>query len=345
MRRSFVALLLPALGLLGGITSAADICTVFVAARAGDTCASLADAASITVSQFLRANPAVTSCTILSSGTRYCVDPNYNAVPASPAAPVASSPPPSSPSSGSGGLQVTTDGQCGNGYTCLGSAFGDCCSAHGWCGSTTDHCGATCQSSFGKCNGGGGGSNPSQPVSAVVPTGGGNAAATTTVYVTTTRLVSVTAGVATATQIVRQTVPVTVTVGGGGGNNGVATTTSTVLVTSTHSSLVFISSTVTTIKTVTITDAKQCRTAQATPLPRARAAVRDVGLEEREEVLQPGAVNDCRTFYKVTGEDSCEKIVERHNGAFELSQLYSWNRHLSDDCQGLWLDHWVCVGV
>jgi hypothetical protein len=32
-------------------------------------------------------------------------------------------------------LAVSHDGACGNGVTCLGSAFGGCCSASGQCGS------------------------------------------------------------------------------------------------------------------------------------------------------------------------------------------------------------------
>jgi len=52
---------------------------------------------------------------------------------------------------------VSPDSSCGGsaGYTCLGSSFGNCCSAYGWCGSTDAYCGTGCQSAFGTC-----GSNP-----------------------------------------------------------------------------------------------------------------------------------------------------------------------------------------
>jgi hypothetical protein len=33
---------------------------------------------------------------------------------------------------GSDALQISPDGQCGGNFTCLGSAYGDCCSPHGW---------------------------------------------------------------------------------------------------------------------------------------------------------------------------------------------------------------------
>ena len=269
--------------------AAADVCTIVVTARAGDTCASLSDAAGITVSQFLRANPGVTTCSALSTGTRYCVDPNFSTVPTS------SSPsrPPTSPG---GGLEVSKNGQCGPGLTCAGSSFGDCCSEHGWCGSSPDHCGSKCQQAFGKC----GSPGNSQPASNVVtptnPPNGGGGEGATTIYVTKT-ITAPALATATATQIVRQTVTEV--------GNGIAT--STVVVTSTQHSLVFISSTVTTIRTITITDAKQCRTVNVTPLPRAVARATAVpGVPKALSVegqgeergagptpLQPEVVNDC----------------------------------------------------
>ncbi|ETS83464.1 hypothetical protein PFICI_05340 [Pestalotiopsis fici W106-1] len=48
-----------------------------------------------------------------------------------------------------GGLVVSEEGDCGNGVTCLGSEFGNCCSQYGFCGNTTDYCGKGCQPAFG----------------------------------------------------------------------------------------------------------------------------------------------------------------------------------------------------
>jgi len=247
MRLSLALATLLALG-----ASAADPCTLVVTARVGDTCASLSEVSGITVSQFLRANPGVTTCSSLVSGTKYCVDPNYvvstSRAPAATNTPVATN----KPGGGASPLDVTQNGQCGSGLTCLGSAYGDCCSEHGWCGSSADHCGPQCQAAFGKCASGGGSSAPAGGTTTTALPTGGNAAVTVTAYVTTT----ITApGFATTTQIVRQTVSVTVPVTVKE-NNGIATATSTLLVT--QSSLIFISSTVTTIRTITITDAKQC---------------------------------------------------------------------------------------
>ena len=49
---------------------------------------------------------------------------------------------------------ISTTGSCGatgNNYTCLGSTFGDCCSALGYCGGNSSYCGDGCQSAFGSC--------------------------------------------------------------------------------------------------------------------------------------------------------------------------------------------------
>jgi hypothetical protein len=57
-------------------------------------------------------------------------------------------------SSSDGSEQVSTDGSCGkpSDTTCLGSTFGDCCSAKGYCGGNSSSCDAGCQSAFGKCS-------------------------------------------------------------------------------------------------------------------------------------------------------------------------------------------------
>ncbi|CAK7218751.1 hypothetical protein SBRCBS47491_003616 [Sporothrix bragantina] len=57
-----------------------------------------------------------------------------------------------STSSTSSGLQKTVDGNCGKGITCLGSRFGNCCSANGFCGRTPEYCGQSCQAQFGACS-------------------------------------------------------------------------------------------------------------------------------------------------------------------------------------------------
>ncbi|KAM7189826.1 hypothetical protein V8F33_009852, partial [Rhypophila sp. PSN 637] len=138
--------LLAVIAIFGASSHGAATCGRTVTAAAGDTCLSLATAAGITVAQFIRGNPGIAACDHLGPGTRYCVDPSYIPTTSSPLSTSSSQPTASSPA-----LQVSKDGACGNGFTCQGSAFGDCCSEHGWCGRTADHCGATCQAQFGLC--------------------------------------------------------------------------------------------------------------------------------------------------------------------------------------------------
>ncbi|KAK0719386.1 hypothetical protein B0H67DRAFT_551763 [Lasiosphaeris hirsuta] len=284
-------------------SAAAASCNLLTTARPGDTCASLADAAGITVSQFLRANPNITTCANLPTGSKFCIDPTFVAIPSTAKSVAATTTTGAGgPAQPTGALEITKDGHCGEGFTCQGSAFGSCCSPHGWCGQTTDHCGLGCQAGFGLCGDGAISPTSAGPSSGTGSTttggggGGGGVTVTATVYVTqtvkTTQIFSTTAtvgGIATTTQIVRATVPVTVTVPVNGPGNSatvtqtvVATTTATsvVLQTSTtivtQHSLVFISSTVTTIRTITITDAKMCRTVN-TLLPRAIATAEAPG--------------------------------------------------------------------
>lgn len=51
--------------------------------------------------------------------------------------------------------EISIDGNCSTNSninaTCLGSSFGDCCSANGFCGSTDVYCGAGCQETSGNC--------------------------------------------------------------------------------------------------------------------------------------------------------------------------------------------------
>jgi hypothetical protein len=50
-------------------------------------------------------------------------------------------------------LTPSVDGSCGanRNYTCVGSAFGECCSSNGFCGVGNSFCTTGCQESFGRC--------------------------------------------------------------------------------------------------------------------------------------------------------------------------------------------------
>ncbi|KAH9434778.1 hypothetical protein MCOR02_003741 [Pyricularia oryzae] len=77
------------------------------------------------------------------------------------------------PSSSSSSLTVSQDATCGDGVTCEGSAFGNCCSINGWCGSDDSYCGMGCQAGFGTCGySDSSSSSPSGTASPPAPSGG-----------------------------------------------------------------------------------------------------------------------------------------------------------------------------
>ena len=236
-------------------------CGRTITANKGDTCASLAIAGGITVSQFLQANPSVNSCSQLIAGTTYCVD-------APTGTSAAAAAPTGTPT------RVSGDGTCGVNnmgvvVTCAGSKWGDCCSQHNFCGGTADYCGTGCIAAYGNCGPGavsGGGSSappppppppptstsPSTPIFTPVPTtpiDPSTPAATGTRWVTstgtlfktvtstevvrTTSTTYVDAGTATGTIYVRSTITVTSTALVAATNTVVVTSTSRALATST----------------------------------------------------------------------------------------------------------------
>lgn len=110
----------------GTTTDCGDYYTIV----SGDTCVSLLAEANTPFNLFMAANPSITSALAcddeLTVGLTYCIHPirGFNAT------------------NISGNLTVSTNGLCGNGTTCLGSSFGDCCSLSGYCGSTSGYCAA-----------------------------------------------------------------------------------------------------------------------------------------------------------------------------------------------------------
>ncbi|KAK4118091.1 carbohydrate-binding module family 50 protein [Parathielavia appendiculata] len=58
---------------------------------------------------------------------------------------------------------------------------------------------------------------------------------------------------------------------------------------------------------------------------------------------QPGMVNNCDTFYKVVSGDGCQSIATRFG--ISLANFIAWNSGVGQNCQSLWLDTYVCVGL
>lgn len=229
-------------------------CTSTVTATEGDTCASLASQAGITVTEFHKQNPDVQTCSSLVAGTEYCVEGTVDASSSTgviPSATATDGNPPDASSAPSGPLEVSKDGNCGDGFTCEGSTYGSCCSAHGYCGSSADYCGEGCQAGFGTCGddsgGGDGGEDP--------PTGSVTVTVTETETETeteTTTVISPTApgsvpATATETETETQTVTETET----DTIPGTTTETSTAIITSIDTITSTSVATITSIDTIT----------------------------------------------------------------------------------------------
>ncbi|KAL5603673.1 hypothetical protein FOVSG1_006423 [Fusarium oxysporum f. sp. vasinfectum] len=58
---------------------------------------------------------------------------------------------------------------------------------------------------------------------------------------------------------------------------------------------------------------------------------------------QPGIVDGCNKWHYVDNGDGCYSIAEKYK--IKLADFYSWNPNVGNDCSGLWLHYYVCVGV
>ncbi|KAK3899660.1 carbohydrate-binding module family 18 protein [Staphylotrichum tortipilum] len=334
---------------LGFTHQAAAACTKSITAKQGDTCATLSSQAGITVTQFLRSNPAVTSCSTLVVGGSYCIEGTADSAPVSSAAPPAST--------GPSGLKVSSDGACGNGVTCLGSSFGDCCSAHGFCGGSADYCGDGCQAGFGACGGGAvGTTNPPAGSVTVTVTNTVGITRTSVVYQTSTRTEVTTQTRTAATATLTQTV---VTLTSISTSVRTSVTSRTVVVTSLEVD------TITSIVTSTrvVTSAAGCT--QATKTTGIIYTTTQVSGGRPTPTL-PGTPSNCRYYDLIQGNDNCRSIANR-NG-LTLLDFYSLNPSVSGtvlslgilctpdlielllsglcqiNCDALWEGYYVCVG-
>lgn len=59
--------------------------------------------------------------------------------------------------------------------------------------------------------------------------------------------------------------------------------------------------------------------------------------------LQPGIHDDCNKWHYVDDGDGCYSIAERYH--IKLTDFYTWNSKVGENCYGLWLHYYVCVGV
>ncbi|OMP85195.1 hypothetical protein BK809_0003863 [Diplodia seriata] len=59
---------------------------------------------------------------------------------------------------------------------------------------------------------------------------------------------------------------------------------------------------------------------------------------------QDGIISTCTRYYKAVSGDSCSKIASSY-GTFSLDDFLSWNPAVGQDCSGLWLGHYYCIGT
>lgn len=52
--------------------------------------------------------------------------------------------------------------------------------------------------------------------------------------------------------------------------------------------------------------------------------------------------SDCIRFYKVEPDDDCYDIAQ--DAGVALTDFYSWNPAVKDDCSGLQANEYVCIG-
>lgn len=221
--------------------------------------------------------------------------------------------------------------------TCAGSKWGQCCSAHGYCGSGDDYCGLGCASHFGVCSQGT--TSAGLPAGSPLPTGtqreGPNPLCP--VCPVCTICTSTLPGMVPSSCRVILTATSWLT----------ATTTQTTLQVQTQTQ----TQTQTQIQTETYTT-----TVTTNSLP---MAATDISLPSP---IFPGAVPDCKRWYKTQDGDTCRTVAEAAN--ISRKDLRRWNTrigHTSDDttiCEGrqiqnlcrvpcgdLWPGYYLCVGV
>ncbi|KAF2741582.1 carbohydrate-binding module family 50 protein, partial [Sporormia fimetaria CBS 119925] len=59
--------------------------------------------------------------------------------------------------------------------------------------------------------------------------------------------------------------------------------------------------------------------------------------------VQSGINSNCKKYHKVVSGDGCYDLATKYNIA--LADFYRWNPSVKNDCSGLWVAYYVCVGI
>ncbi|KAI4089539.1 MAG: hypothetical protein LQ339_008532 [Xanthoria mediterranea] len=60
--------------------------------------------------------------------------------------------------------------------------------------------------------------------------------------------------------------------------------------------------------------------------------------------VQSGISSQCKQYYKVQDGDTCAGIVNKYH-TFTLADFYSWNPAVGSNCETLFVEYFVCIGI
>ncbi|KAF4334528.1 carbohydrate-binding module family 50 [Fusarium beomiforme] len=63
------------------------------------------------------------------------------------------------------------------------------------------------------------------------------------------------------------------------------------------------------------------------------------------KATQSGQPKDCNKWHFVRGRQSCQTVLNIHSSFMKKEDFYKWNPEVHDDCSGLFIGYWYCVGL
>ncbi|EZF35977.1 hypothetical protein H101_00492 [Trichophyton interdigitale H6] len=58
---------------------------------------------------------------------------------------------------------------------------------------------------------------------------------------------------------------------------------------------------------------------------------------------QDGVVHNCQRWHKAVSGNTCASIIDQY-GSFTQEEFIKWNPAVGEDCSGLWLNYYYCIG-
>ncbi|KAF5546406.1 hypothetical protein FPHYL_10499 [Fusarium phyllophilum] len=63
------------------------------------------------------------------------------------------------------------------------------------------------------------------------------------------------------------------------------------------------------------------------------------------KATQSGQPKDCNKWHLVRGRQSCRDVLSTHSSFMKKEDFFKWNPEVHEDCSGLFVGYWYCVGV